>query len=122
MDGNYRGVRDLVMGRATVVFALDLPRATIMRQITRRTLRRAVRHEELWNGNYERPLDLVRWDPHKSILRWSWTTYHPMRERLDWLERVAADRGALFVRVRSHEAARAHLAHLTGVAEDEFVG
>lgn len=81
VDGNYSAVRDLVWLRADTVVWLDLPRATVMRRLAGRTLRRAVTRQELWNTNRE-PLDnFFRWDPHRSILRWAWTRHHPYRER-----------------------------------------
>ena len=54
VDGNYSDALDLVWSRADTVVWLDLPRHLVMRQIVRRTTRRVVRREELWNGNRER--------------------------------------------------------------------
>lgn len=52
-DGNYRVVRDLVWGRAQVLVWLDYPLALIYWRLLRRSLRRIVTREELWNGNRE---------------------------------------------------------------------
>ncbi len=49
VDGNYAVVRDLVWSRAETVIWLDLSRARVMWQVIRRTLRRAITREELWN-------------------------------------------------------------------------
>ena len=54
VDGNYSDALDLVWSRADTVVWLDLPRRLVMRQVVRRTTRRMVRREELWNGNRER--------------------------------------------------------------------
>ena len=54
---------------------LDLPRRTVMRQVTLRTLRRIVHRDELWNGNRERIRTVFAWDPHESIIRWAWTDH-----------------------------------------------
>jgi adenylate kinase family enzyme len=122
IEGNYRAVRALVLARAEIVLALDLPRATVMRQVTRRTWRRWWHHEELWNGNRERLGQFVRWNPERSIIRWAWVSYGPTRERLDWLERVATDNHVPFVRVRTHADAVAALNSLTGFDAGQFLG
>jgi hypothetical protein len=55
IDGNYRSVvvDGPVWRRADTVVWLDLPRRTVMRQVTLRSLRRVIRHEQLWNSNQE---------------------------------------------------------------------
>jgi adenylate kinase family enzyme len=75
VDGNYSAVRDLVWARADTVFALDLGRAVVMRRVITRTVRRALTREELWNGNREPLANFYRWDPTKSIIRWSWVNH-----------------------------------------------
>lgn len=107
VDGNYSVVRDLVWERADTVVWLDLPRAQVMRQLLPRTLGRAVLRRELWNGNRERLANLVRWDPERSILRWSWTTHAKLHQR--YLDAAAdpAHAHLRFVRLRSRaEVAR----------------
>jgi hypothetical protein len=54
IDGSYRGkIGDLVLERADTVVWLDLPRRVWLPRLVRRTLRRVVTREELWNGNRE---------------------------------------------------------------------
>ncbi|MDQ3067011.1 MAG: adenylate kinase [Actinomycetota bacterium] len=54
VDGAYRSkLGDLVLGKADVVVWLDLPRRIWLPRLLRRTARRIVRREELWNGNRE---------------------------------------------------------------------
>ena len=54
IDGSYRGkLGDLVLEAADTVVWLDLPRRVWLARLVRRTLRRVVRREELWNGNRE---------------------------------------------------------------------
>jgi adenylate kinase family enzyme len=54
IDGGYRGkLGDLVLARADTVVWLDLPRRVWLPRLLRRTIRRLVTREELWNGNRE---------------------------------------------------------------------
>lgn len=108
IDGNYRTVvvDGPVWHRADTVVWLDLPRGTVMRQVTRRTLRRAVRREQLWNGNREPLRNLWAWNPHDSIIRWAWTQHAKYQDRYN-----AATLGHIdFVRLRSHAEAEDWLA------------
>jgi adenylate kinase family enzyme len=55
IDGVYRGkLGDLALERADTVIWLDLPRRIWLPRLVRRTFRRVVRREELWNENRER--------------------------------------------------------------------
>ena len=54
IDGAYRGkLGDLVLAAADTVVWLDLPTRTWLPRLVRRTMRRIIRGEELWNGNRE---------------------------------------------------------------------
>jgi len=54
VDGTYRSkLDDLVLECADTVVWLDLPRRVWLPRLLRRTLRRIVTREELWNGNRE---------------------------------------------------------------------
>lgn len=54
VDGAYRGkLGDLVLDRADLVVWLDLPLRVWLPRLLRRTVRRVVTREELWNGNRE---------------------------------------------------------------------
>ena len=54
IDGSYRGkLGDLVLEAADTVVWLDLPRRVWLARLVRRTLRRIMLREELWNGNRE---------------------------------------------------------------------
>ena len=52
-DGNYSKVRDIVWGRADTLVWLDYALPTIFWRLVRRTVRRVVTREQLWNGNRE---------------------------------------------------------------------
>lgn len=111
IDGNYRTVvvDGPVWRRADTIVWLELPRHTVMRQVTLRTLRRVVRREELWNGNREPLRNLWAWDPHKSIIRWAWTQHAKYRERFRSAMASPTLAHIDFVRLRSHEEAEAWL-------------
>ncbi len=57
IDGNYSSVRDLVWPRATALVWLDYPLPLVLWRLARRTPRRVISREELWNGNRERLRD-----------------------------------------------------------------
>jgi len=103
IDGNYRQVFSAVFERVEVIVALDLPRRVVIRRIIRRTLRRAWTRQELWNGNRESWLNIFRWNPERSIIRWSWTSYPRVQERLRWIERLANERRIPFLRIQTDE-------------------
>ena len=79
-DGNYSVVRDIVWRRADTIVWLDYRLAVIMWRLVARTLRRAIRREELWQGNREslRKTLLSR----DSLLLWALRTYR--RRRRDY--------------------------------------
>lgn len=82
VDGNYR-VRagDLLWGRADTVVWLDLPRWTVLRQVTARTFRRWWTGEVLWGTNRERLSTALF--TRDSILWWAWTTYDRRRREYE---------------------------------------
>lgn len=53
IDGNYGGVRDLILARTDTAIWLKLPFHTVYRRLCWRTISRTVTHGELWNGNEE---------------------------------------------------------------------
>nr|WP_238430859.1 adenylate kinase [Frankia nepalensis] len=71
-EWQYNTVRGLLADRADLMVWLDLPRRTVMRQVTIRTVRRRIRHEVLWNGNVEPPLRTVLTD-REHVIRWAWS-------------------------------------------------
>ncbi|XVU28990.1 AAA family ATPase [Actinoplanes sp. CA-054009] len=112
IEWQYQDVRDHLVDRADLMLWLDLPRRRVMRQVITRTVRRARRGEELWNGNREPPLRSFFTDP-DHIIRWAWKT-HPRTEKT--VTEAAARRPDLpIVRLRTHrEASRFVTTHLPG--------
>jgi adenylate kinase family enzyme len=110
IDGNYPAVQDLVWARADTVVWVDLPRPLVMRRVVTRTVRRAVRRQELWNGNREPLSNFLSFDPERSIIMWAWTQHAEYRLRY---EEAMADPDwshLRFVRLRSPAQIRAFLA------------
>ncbi len=81
-DGNYESHGgDLVRAAADTIVVFDLPRLQVLRQVTTRTVSRAVRREELWNGNREPLSNFTRWDPEQNVIRWAWVHHKQYRQR-----------------------------------------
>lgn len=72
VDGNYAAVRDLLWSRADTILWLDLPRRITVRRALVRTVMRATRRVELWNGNKERVRTVLR---ATHPIRWTWSTH-----------------------------------------------
>jgi adenylate kinase family enzyme len=114
IDGNYSAVRPVVWARADTVVWLDLPRRAVMRQVTWRTVRRAVTREELWNGNREPLANFTRWAPEESIISWAWHSHAKYRTRYAAAAADPANRHLAFVRLTSRRDAGRFLADPAG--------
>ena len=79
VDGNYSMVRDIVWERADTIVWLDLSLPRMFWQLWRRSWRRAIRAEELWNGNRERLRTLLA--SRDSLFVWQLKTYRKHRHR-----------------------------------------
>jgi len=80
IDGAYRGkIGDLVLARADTVVWLDLPRRVWLPRLLRRTARRLVMREALWNGNRE-TLRGVLWD-RNALIPFAWRSFSERRRR-----------------------------------------
>ncbi|MBC7170056.1 AAA family ATPase [Candidatus Bipolaricaulota bacterium] len=111
VDGNYSKVRDLVWGRADTVVWLDYPFRRVFGQLLRRTLRRALRREELWNGNRESIR--MSFFSRESILLWAIRTHR--RRKREYPELLARPEHARLrvIRLRSPAETRCWLDGLT---------
>ena len=77
VDGNYSAVRDVLWPAADSIVWLDYALPVIVGRLLRRTIRRSLWREELWNGNREH---LVRaLFSTDSILLWALRTYRRRR-------------------------------------------
>lgn len=84
-EWQYSTVRRLLAGRADTLIWLDFPVPVSMGRLIRRTVRRRMRREELWNGNQEPPLHTLFSDQ-DHIIRWGWRTRHKLRDLVPTLE------------------------------------
>lgn len=112
-DGNWTSLLEGLLdpgtpGGADALVWIDHPRRVVMWRVITRTLRRGIRREELWHGNRERVSTWLRWDPEENIVRWAWTSYPRVRERM--LGRIAA--GDAVLRLRGQREVDAWLAAL----------
>ena len=96
-EWQYPDARGLLADRADTMVWLDLPTPVTMTRVARRTVRRRLRDEELWNGNKEAPLHTVFTDP-EHILRWAWRTRHLLRDLVPEVE--VTHPGLVIVRLR----------------------
>jgi adenylate kinase family enzyme len=82
VDGNYESKGgDLVRERADTIIWLDLSRRVVMSQLVRRTARRALLRERLWNDNRESLREVLSLDPERSVILWSWTRHAQIHAR-----------------------------------------
>jgi len=79
-DGNYSHVRQALWSRADTVIWLDYGLSVILSRLFKRTLRRTLTQEELWNGNRERFLSAFA--SRESLFLWVLQTYK--RRRRDY--------------------------------------
>lgn len=113
VDGNYHQVRDLVWARAQLIVVLDPPRWTVMAQVTRRTILRAVARRDLWNGNRESLRNIVSVDADRNVVLWSWRTMHRYHEEVPSRARADAPHARLVV-VRNRREADELVEELAG--------
>jgi adenylate kinase family enzyme len=110
--GNYSVVREALWERADTVVWLDLPRWVVMSQVGRRTVRRVIAREELWNGNREPLRNLYSLDPQRSIIAWAWTRHAVYADRYAAATEDPRWAGLRFVRLRSRTEAQDWLERL----------
>ena len=100
-DQYFRLLGDLLWRRADALVWLDLPHATIMRQVVRRSVVRAATRRELWNGNRETFRDWL--DPDHPI-RWAWSQHAQWRGKVE--DRIAAHPHLRVIRLTSRSDVR----------------
>ena len=116
-EWQYAAARPLMTERADLVVWLDLPFwTTTLPRLVRRTLRRRLKREVLWNGNVEPPLHTFFTDP-DHIVRWAIFTRFKYRAKVSALE--ATSPRVAVVRLRSQQQVEQWLAGPLRRAVDE---
>lgn len=80
-EWQYAEARPILTARADLLVWLDLPFPLTLARLTRRTVRRRLRREVLWNGNVEPPLWTVFTD-REHVIRWAIQGRHKLRTRV----------------------------------------
>jgi adenylate kinase family enzyme len=119
VDGNYSAVRDLVWNRADTVVWFDLAYVTALWRTIRRTVRRTLTREELWNGNREPLSNLWSFKPETSIIAWTATRHGVYRRRYREAERDPRWAHLRFVRLRSQGEVDGFLTGVTAATTKE---
>ncbi|GBF04397.1 adenylate kinase-like kinase [Deinococcus aerius] len=115
MDGNYGKARDLGWTRADTLVWLDYPGQVVFWRLLRRTLRRVLTREELWNGNRERLWEQLTGG---GIFAWFFRTH--WRRRRETPELLAQFPHLRVVRLRSPREAERWLASLSPEAAPDL--
>ena len=108
-EWQYVDALAILAGRATTMVWLDYRWPLQISRVIRRTVRRRLTRQELWNGNREGPLRTVFTDD-EHVVRWAWQTRHNLR---DLPERMTEEYPQLaLVRLRSPRDARRWVSEL----------
>ncbi|AFR49940.1 Adenylate kinase-related kinase [Gordonia sp. KTR9] len=100
-EWQYGDARPLIAENADIMVWLDLPYwTTTFPRVVRRTIRRRVRREPLWNGNTEPPMRTILTDP-EHIIRWSVSHRHTYAERVPRLRNTHPDLRIVRLRTQS---------------------
>jgi adenylate kinase family enzyme len=99
-EWQYAAVRPLLLARADLLVWLDLPRAQVLQQVVRRTVRRRLQRTQLWNGNVEPPFWTILTEP-DHIVRWAWTSHAGTGPRVEAAQRYRPELTVVRLRSRS---------------------
>ncbi|MCG0239429.1 MAG: AAA family ATPase [Firmicutes bacterium] len=107
VDGNYSQVREVLWPAADTIVWLDYPLPVILGRLLRRTARRVLLREELWNGNREGFLRSFL--SRDSILLWALRSYRRRRREYPALLARPEYRHLRVIRLRTPREAEAWL-------------
>lgn len=105
--GNYGRGRDVLWARTDTVVWLDYRFSVAFSRVMRRTFRRCIKKEELWNGNRERLWTHL--GTKDSLLLWVIKTHGPNRRKFSRLFEMEEHQHLVKVVLRSSEEAEAWL-------------
>ena len=115
-EWQYAQGRPLIAARADTLVWLDLPSRVTLSRVVRRTIRRRIHRERLWNDNLEPPLHTFFVDP-DHIVRWAIRTQRKLVTRVP--ETEAAHPQLHVVRLRSQREVDRWLAALVAASADQ---
>ena len=75
VSGNYSITRPITWARAEAIIWLDYSFPVVFWRLTTRTIRRAITHEELWNGNRENFWWHLKLWSDDSLFKWIFKTF-----------------------------------------------
>jgi hypothetical protein len=100
-EWQYDSARATLVAHADLLVWLDLPFVRVtLPQLVKRTLRRRLTSEELWNGNTEPPLRTIFTD-REHIIRWGFQTRNKYRTSVPAVERESPHLTVVRLRSRS---------------------
>jgi hypothetical protein len=70
----------LVPNSADLIIWFNLKKRIVIYRILKRSILRSLARKELWNGNRESFLNLLKADPYENVVLWSWTQHSRYRE------------------------------------------
>lgn len=109
-EWQYSATRPLLADRADLLVWLDLPFRITLTRVVRRTFRRRLRREMLWNGNVEPPLHTF-FTSKEHILRWAIATRRKHHELVPALAGTHPE--LVIVRLRSQGEVDSWLARIS---------
>lgn len=114
VDGNYtsHGTTEIVWPRADTFVWVDPSKRLVMSRVIRRTLKRTLTRERLWNGLTEPFSNLYKRDPYENIIVWAWTRFERVRERYEEASADGSWAHATVHRLRTPGEARRFVAAL----------
>lgn len=85
VDGNYTswGATESAWPKADTFVWVDPPKRTVMSRVVRRTLRRVITREVLWDGVREPWTNLYKRNPDENIIVWAWTRFDHIRAKYE---------------------------------------
>lgn len=90
IDGNYTSkIGDLVLQNADIVLYFNLPKRVVLYRVTKRSLKRSILREELWNGNRERFGNIFKTRAEENVILWALTTHTRRKTQLSQLANTA---------------------------------
>jgi adenylate kinase family enzyme len=111
--GNYSATRPVTWARAQAVIWLDYSLWVIFWRLVRRTWKRIVRQEELWNGNREHLWTQLKLWSEESLFHWLFKTYWRRKREYRQLFAMPEYTHLNVFRFKNPEEAQAWLSHLS---------